>query len=129
MEATEKSVSRTDDDHPEDIDLVLSCPKCDFVTKSYAGLHIHVGQKHKTAATVKQKLKGKKKAHAPDPPVKAISTVMITLTVDEALDVGIALALVEMINADRFKGARIISAKVLREIVKQVPPADLEEAN
>jgi hypothetical protein len=36
---------------------ILSCPKCDFVTKSYAGLHIHIGQKHKTAASMRDKIK------------------------------------------------------------------------
>jgi len=115
---------------------VLSCPKCDFVTKSYAGLHIHVGQKHKTAADIRdkiklQELKAKKKVmrSPPDPPANAVPLVTIVLTADEALEAGVALALADMINADRFKDAYKISQKILRAIAKQIPWHDIEEAS
>lgn len=124
---------------------VLSCPKCPFVTKSYAGLHIHIGQKHQTAADYKnklklQELKAKKKVmrSPPDPPANAVPFVTITLTVDEALDASIALALVELISTDgilrpgiveRFKDAHKISEKLLRAIIKQAPQEDIEGAS
>lgn len=112
---------------------IRACSKCDFVTKSYAGLRIHIGQKHKTAADIRnkvkqQELKAKKKEHAPDPP-HAAPLVMIILTADEALDTGIALALADLISIDRFKDAHKISNKILRAIIKQVPQKDLEEAS
>jgi len=124
---------------------VLSCPKCDFVTKSYAGLQIHIGQKHKTAADLRNKIKlqqlnAKKKVmrSPPDPPANAVPFVTITLTVDEALDASIALALVELISTDgilrpgiveRFKNAHKISEKLLRAVIKQAPQEDIEGAS
>lgn len=115
---------------------VLDCPKCDFVTKSFAGLQIHIGQKHKTAADIRnkiklQKLKVQKKVmrSASDPSAKAVPLVTIVLTADEALTAGVALALADMINADRFKDADKILGKVLRAIVKQIPQHDIEEAS
>lgn len=123
----------------------LSCPKCGFVAKNYAGLHIHVGQTHKTAADIRdkiklQELKAKKKVirSPPDPPANAVPFVTITLTVDEALDASIALALVELISTDgilrpgiveRFKDAHKISEKLLRAVIKQAPQEDIEGAS
>lgn len=114
---------------------ILSCSKCDFVTKSSAGLHIHVGQKHKTAAGMKNKIRlqelkdAKRKERAPGPMEMVAPPVTIVLTADEALEAGIALALADMISADRFKGSHRISDKIFRALIAQVPQKDLEGAS
>jgi hypothetical protein len=90
------------------------------VTKSYAGLHIHIGQKHQTAATVKQKLKAKKKQHAPDPPTKSEPLVKIILTPEEALETGIALALADKIDETRFANSHKIAGKVLEALAELI---------
>lgn len=104
---------------------VLSCPKCDFVTKTYAGLQIHIGQKHKTAADLRnkiklQELKTKKKAPSPDPPASSEPLVTITLTMNEALETGIALVLADLIDEKRFEKSHKVVEKVLKAIAEQV---------
>ena len=45
-------------------------------------------------------------------------TIKLELTIDEALDAGIALALAEYIDKERFDKAREISYKICRQIEK-----------
>ena len=45
-------------------------------------------------------------------------TIKIELTIDEALDAGIAMALAEYIDPERFEEARKISYKICRQIEK-----------
>ena len=103
------------------------CPKCEYHTIDPKGLAIHIGQKHKKAVKIEQKKAPKKlkAATEDDEPLM----VTIVLTGNEALTVSVALALADMINADRFKDADKISGKILRAIVKQIPQHDVEEAS
>lgn len=107
---------------------IHSCPKCDFTTKSYAGLNIHFGQKHKTTAELREHYAAKEKKLQQRKVKENGSLVTITFTADEALDVSIALALADLISADRFKDAHRISNKILKAVIAQVPQKDLEGA-
>jgi len=108
---------------------VLQCPACDFVTRSYSGLSIHQGQMHKTAATVKGKLKNqmKVKRMTPDPPAKGVPLVTIRLTMNEALGTSIVLALEDYAGIERFKDDGHKSAnKILGALINQMCQNDLE---
>jgi hypothetical protein len=117
------------------------CRNMALPTVDYCEMHRHstLLNKHprlknpvkKMIAAPKTKVSKKVKKIAAEILKKAMTPPLVTivLTADEALTAGVALALADLINADRFKDADKISGKILRAIVKQIPQHDIEEAS
>jgi hypothetical protein len=119
------------------------CKNMALATTDYCKMHEHSSllvkhprKKNSPSDKVKKvvsapKIKAPKKtktvrAQAPGPSPKSALVVTIVLTGNEALTAAVALALADMINADRFKDADKISGKILRAIVKQIPQHDID---